>query len=63
LATTAHTALLVCEWPAMGMPRGTARLNADSAVCSRSGEACTWAAAGPGRGLVGVAVMPVCGDF
>ena len=31
---SAHRALLVCEWPALGMPWGTARSNAASAVCS-----------------------------
>ena len=35
-ATTAHRALPVCEWPALGIPWGTARSNAASAVCSRS---------------------------
>ncbi len=34
-ATTAQRALPVCEWPAAGMPWGTARSNAVSAVCSR----------------------------
>ena len=38
--TTVHTALPVCEWPAMGMPWATARSNAASAVCSRCGGAC-----------------------
>ena len=40
-ATTAHRALPVCEVPALGMPWGTARSNAASAVCSRTGGACT----------------------
>ena len=38
-ATRAHRALPVCEWPALGMPWGTARSNPSSAVCSRSGGA------------------------
>ena len=48
---------------ALDIPRGTARENAASAVCSRGGGACTRAAAGLGRWFVGVAVLPVCGDF
>ena len=40
-ATKAHRDLPVCEWPALGMPWGTARSNAASAVCSRGGGACT----------------------
>ena len=60
-ATTAHRALPVCEWPALGMPRVNARSNAASAVSSRCGGACT---GGCGRGAVcrwfqGVAVLPV----
>ncbi len=53
-ATTAHRALPVCEWPALGKPWGTARSNAAFAVCSRSAVAC---AGGCGRG----AVQMVCG--
>ena len=56
-ATTAHRALPVCEWPALGMPWGTARSNAASAVCSRVGGACT---GGCGRGAVQV-VSGGCG--
>ena len=52
-ATTAHRALPVCEWPALGMPWGTARLNAASAVCSRGGGAST--------GGYGRAGQVVCG--
>ena len=40
-ATTAHRALSVCEWPALGIPWGTARSNAASTVCSRRSAACT----------------------
>ena len=40
-ATTAHRALPVCEWSALGMPWGTAGSNAASAVCDRSGGDCT----------------------
>ena len=36
-APTAHIALPVCEWPALGMLWGTARSNAVSAVCSGCG--------------------------
>ena len=39
--TTAHRALPVCEWPALGMPLGTARPNAASSMCSRCGVTCT----------------------
>ena len=61
-ATTGYRALPVCEWPTLGMPWGTARSNAASAMCSRVGGACTGGpAAGPGRWFVGVAVLPVCG--
>ena len=52
-ATTAHRALPVCEWPALGMPWATARSNAASAVCSRCGGACT--------GCCGRAGQVVCG--
>ena len=38
-ATTAHRALPVCRWPALGIPWATARSNAASAVCSRCGGA------------------------
>ena len=40
-ATTAHRALPVCEWPALGMVWGTAGSNAAPAVLSRSVWACT----------------------
>ena len=50
-ATTAHRALPVCEWPALGMRWGSARPNAASAVSSRGGGACT---GGCGRGAVQV---------
>ena len=57
-AITAHRALPVREWPALGMPWGTARSsNAASAVCSRGGGACT---GGCGRGAVQV-VSEGCG--
>mgnify|MGYP006868051481 CR=1 FL=1 len=61
--TTMHRALPVCELPAMGMPRGIARSNAAPAVCGRTGGPALGTAAGLGRWLVGVAVLPVCGDF
>jgi len=56
-ATTAHRALPVCEWPALGMPWGTARSNAASAVCSRCDGACT----GGGCGRAGRVVCGGCG--
>ena len=56
-ATTAHRALPVCEWPALGMPWGTARSNAASAVCSRGGRACTGGSSKAGR----VVVCGACG--
>ncbi len=40
-ATTAHRALPVCGWPALGIPWGTARSNAIGAACSRGGGAST----------------------
>ena len=54
-ATTAQRVLPVCEWPALGMPLGTARSNAASAVCSRCGGACiVEAAQGWAGGLWGL---------
>jgi len=38
----------VCEWPALGMPWGTARSNKASIACSRCGGACT---GGSGRAV------------
>ena len=38
-ATTVHRALPVCEWPALGMPRGTVRSNAAAAMYDRCGGA------------------------
>ena len=52
-ASTAQAALLVSEWPAVGMPWDTARSNAASAVRSRCGRACT--------GGCGRAGQMVCG--
>ena len=40
-ATTAHRALPVCEWPALGIPWGTVMSNAADAVLGRCGGACT----------------------
>ena len=52
-ATTVHRALPVCEWPAFGMPLGTARSNTSSAaMLGRCGGACT--------GGCGTAVQVVC---
>ena len=51
--TTAHRALPVREWPALGMTWPTARSNAASAVCSRFGGAFT--------GCCGRAGQVVCG--
>ena len=48
-ATTAHIAVPVCEWPALGMPWGTERANAVSAVRSRCGGACTAGCIGAGQ--------------
>ena len=48
-ATTAHRALPVCEWPALGMPWVIARSNTASAVLSRCYGAYIGAAAGLGR--------------
>ena len=42
LIKSAHRALQVCEWPALGMQWGTAELSALSTVCnSCGGGACT----------------------
>ena len=40
-ATTAHRALPLCKWAAVGMPWSTERLNAASVASSRCGGACT----------------------
>ena len=58
---TAHRALPVCEWPALGMPWGTARSNTVSATCSRGGGACTGACGRAGQVACGLQVLPVCG--
>ena len=58
-ATTTHRALPVCEWPGLGMPWGTAKSNAASAVCSRRDGACI---VGFGRGA-GQVVRGGCGGF
>ncbi len=55
-ATTVPRALPVCEWPALGMPWGTARSNAAPAVCSRCGGACAG-----GCGRAGRVVCGACG--
>ena len=51
-ATTAHRALPVCEWPALGMPWGIARSNGASAVCSRCAGAAVAGDCGRARLLV-----------
>ena len=56
LATTAHRALPVCEWSALGLPWVTARSNAASAVSSRCDGACTG-----GCGRAGQVVCGGCG--
>ena len=60
-ATTLHRALPVCELTVLGMPWGTARSSAVSAVCSRCGGACTGCYCGPGRCFGRVAVLPLSG--
>ena len=52
-ATTAHRALPVCEWPALGMPWCTARSNAVYAGCSRCGGAPTGGCSGAGQVVCG----------
>ena len=49
LVTTAHRALPACGGSALGIPRGTARSNTASAVCSRCGGACTRCCGGAGQ--------------
>ena len=58
-ATTAHRALPVCEWPALGMLSGTARSNAALQYAAGVVEPALGAAAGLGRCFVGVAVLLV----
>ena len=61
-ATTAHRALLVCEWAALGMPWGTERSNAASAVLSSCDAVCNGCCSrGLGRWFVGVVVLLVLG--
>jgi len=55
-ATFTHRALPVCEWPAVGMPWGTARSNAVPAVHQRCGLHFTW-----GFGRAGQVVWRGCG--
>ena len=50
-ATTAHRALPVCVYPALGIPWDNATSNAACAACNRCGGACTGAC---GRGAVQV---------
>ena len=54
--TTANKALPVCAWAALGMPWGTARSIAASAVCCKGGGACTG-----GCGRAGQVVCGGCG--
>ena len=58
-ATTAHTALPVCEWPVLGMLLGTASSNAVSLMCSRCGGAYTGCC---GRAAQVVVCCGVCGS-
>ena len=53
---TVHRALPVREWPALGMPWGTATSNAAAAACSRCVRACTG-----GCGRAGHVVLGGCG--
>ena len=54
-ATTAHRALPMREWPALGVPWATARSGSASAVCSRCG--------GAYKGCSGWVGQEVCGGF
>ena len=63
LATTAHRALPVCGWPALGMPWCTARSNAASAVCSSFEESGTGGCGRAEQVVSGVAVLLLSGDF
>ena len=66
-ATTAHRALPVYEWPALGMPWAIARSNAVSAACSSSGWAYTACCARAGEvvcggcGFASLRELPSCG--
>ena len=51
--TTAHRALPVCEWPALSMLWGTARLNSACVVCIRCGGACTGGCGSTGQVVCG----------
>ena len=57
MAATAYRALPVCEWPALGMLRVTARSKSDSGLWGRCGGACT----GGGCGRAGHVVCGGCG--
>ena len=60
-ATTAHRALSVCEWPALGMPWGIARPNASCVMFNKCGGACARGCSRVCRWFVVVAVFPMCG--
>ena len=62
-ATTAHRALPVCEWPALGVHRATARSSIASAVSSSSGGACTRACDRAWQGVCGVWGFAECWGF
>ena len=63
LATTAHRALPVCEWPALGMPWGNEWSNPASAVAVNIGELALGPVSGLSRWFGGVKVLPVYGDL
>ena len=61
MATTAHSALPVCDWPCYRALQGQMLLPLQCAAGVV--EPAPGAAAGLGRWFVGVAVLSLCGDF
>ena len=63
LVTTAHRALPVCEWPALGMSWATERSNAAYAVRSRCAGACTGCCCQAGQVVCGGCGFAECWGF
>ena len=62
-ATTVHRAVSVCEWPALGMPWGTARSNVAYTVRSRYCRACTGCCGRAGQLVSGAYGFAECWSF
>ena len=62
-ATTAHRALPVCVWAALGMSWATARSFTVFEVCSRCVGACTWCCCRAGQVICGGCGFAECWTF